>query len=47
MLFDDLGYGDLSSYGNRLIKTPRIDGWGAKGVQLMDFYAASPVCTPS
>lgn len=47
ILFDDLGFGDLSSFGNRLIKTPRIDGWGSEGMRLTSFYSASPVCTPS
>lgn len=47
ILFDDLGYGDLSSYGNRLLDTPNIDRWGARGMRLDAFYASSPVCTPS
>ncbi len=47
ILFDDLGWGDLSSYGNRLIRTPAIDTLADQGVRLTDFYAASPVCTPS
>jgi arylsulfatase A-like enzyme len=47
ILFDDLGYGDLSSYGNRFIKTPNIDVLGKRGVKLTQFYSASPVCTPS
>lgn len=47
LLFDDLGYGDLSSYGNRLIKTPNIDALAARGVKLTQFYSGSPVCTPS
>ena len=47
IFFDDLGYGDLSSYGNRLIDTPRIDRLAREGVRLTDFYAAAPVCTPS
>lgn len=47
ILFDDLGYGDLSSYGNRLIKTPNIDGLAKRGARLTQFYSASPVCTPS
>ncbi len=47
VLFDDLGFGDLSSYGNRLIKTPNIDALAQRGVKLEQFYSASPVCTPS
>ena len=47
ILFDDLGFGDLTSYGNRLIDTPQIDQWGDAGMRLESFYSASPVCTPS
>ena len=47
ILFDDLGAGDLSSYGNRLIKTPNIDAVAQRGVRLDSFYSSSPVCTPS
>ena len=47
VFFDDLGWGDLSSYGNRLIDTPRIDALAAEGVRMTAFYSASPVCTPS
>jgi len=47
VLFDDLGFGDLSSYGNQLIKTPNIDALAGKGVKLEQFYSAAPVCTPS
>lgn len=47
VFFDDLGYGDLSSYGNQLIDTPRIDRLAHEGIRMTEFYAASPVCTPS
>lgn len=47
ILFDDLGWGDLSSYGNRLIRTPRTDQLADQGVRMTDFYSAAPVCTPS
>jgi arylsulfatase A-like enzyme len=47
IFFDDLGYGDFSSFGNKLIKTPNIDALAARGVKLTQFYSASPVCTPS
>lgn len=44
---DDLGYGDLSSYGHPLIRTPHIDGLGQEGVRFTSFYAMAPSCTPS
>tara|TARA_R110002051_G_scaffold263759_2_gene323632 strand:- start:60780 stop:62321 length:1542 start_codon:yes stop_codon:yes gene_type:complete len=47
ILFDDLGYGDLSSYGNKLIKTPAMDSVAKHGVRFTNFYSSSPVCTPS
>jgi arylsulfatase A len=47
MLFDNVGYGDLGCYGNRVMKTPRIDRLAAEGVRCTDFYIASPSCMPS
>ena len=47
MLFDNIGYGDIGCYGNRLVKTPRIDRLAAEGVRCTDFYIASPSCMPS
>jgi arylsulfatase A-like enzyme len=47
ILFDDLGYGDLSSYGATAIRTPRIDALAAGGVRLTDYYSPAPVCSPS
>jgi arylsulfatase len=46
ILADDLGYGDISSYGSR-IKTPNLDRLAAEGVQFRQFYSANPVCSPS
>jgi len=43
---DDMGYGDLSSYGGE-IPTPNIDHIGSQGIRFTDFYDAAPVCTPS
>ena len=43
---DDLGYGDLSSYGGD-IPTPNIDRIGREGIRFTDFYVSAPVCTPS
>jgi arylsulfatase A-like enzyme len=44
---DDLGYGDLSSYGSVWNQTPEIDQMAAEGVRFTNFYAGAPVCTPS
>ncbi len=44
---DDLGYGDLGSYGATDIKTPNLDRLARDGVRLTDFYANAPVCTPT
>jgi arylsulfatase A-like enzyme len=43
---DDVGYGDIGSYGARDVKTPSIDSLARDGVRLTDFYAA-PQCTPT
>ena len=47
VLADDLGYGDLSSYGQRHFETPHIDRLAAEGVRFTDHYAGAPVCAPS
>lgn len=44
---DDLGYGDLGTYGSQVNRTPRIDGLASEGMQFSEFYSSSPVCTPS
>jgi arylsulfatase A-like enzyme len=44
---DDLGYGDLACYGSELNRTPHLDRMAAEGVRFTDFYATSPVCSPS
>lgn len=47
ILADDLGYGDLGSYGQRLIATPHLDQLAAKGMKFTQFYAGTSVCAPS
>ena len=47
ILADDLGYGDLGSYGQKMIRTPHLDRMAKEGIRFTDFYAASPVCAPS
>ncbi len=44
---DDQGYGDLSSFGSKKIKTPNIDRLATEGRKFTSFMVASPVCTPS
>lgn len=47
ILTDDLGYGDLSSYGATDLNTPNIDSLVASGVKFTSFYANCPVCSPT
>lgn len=44
---DDLGYGDISSYGATGVNTPNIDALAAKGLKLTDSHASAATCTPS
>jgi arylsulfatase A-like enzyme len=44
---DDLGYGDLSCYGQLKFKTPNIDRLAAEGMRFTQYYAGSTVCAPS
>jgi arylsulfatase A-like enzyme len=47
IITDDMGYGDLGSYGSPDIKTPNIDGLATAGVRFTQFYANGPTCTPT
>src|SRR5690554_4278368 len=47
ILADDLGYGDLSSYGQTKFDTPNIDALAEKGIKLTQHYSGSTVCAPS
>jgi arylsulfatase A len=44
---DDLGYGDLASYGSEGIPTPTIDRLAREGVRFTDAHATAATCTPS
>ncbi len=44
---DDLGYGDLGSYGQKLIKTPHLDRLASEGMKFTQMYAGSSVCAPT
>lgn len=47
IFIDDQGYGDLSCFGSKTIKTPHIDRLSTEGRKFTSFMVASPVCTPS
>ena len=47
ILADDLGYGDLGCYGQKITQTPRLNQMAAEGIRFTDFYAGNTVCAPS
>lgn len=47
VLIDDMGWGDLSSFGNTDAKTPNIDRLAAEGIRYSQFYVNAPICSPS
>ena len=47
ILVDDLGYGDLSSYGATDLETPRIDRLMGESLRFNQFYANCTVCSPT
>ncbi len=47
VLADDLGYGDLGCYGQKRIRTPRLDRMASEGMRFTQFYAGATVCAPS
>lgn len=47
MMADDMGYGDTGFNGNKIIKTPNMDGLVKKGMLLKHFYSGNSVCSPT
>jgi arylsulfatase A-like enzyme/GH43 family beta-xylosidase len=47
LLIDDMGYGDMSCYGQKLIETPQLDRLAREGIRFTQFYVNSPICSPS
>ncbi len=47
IMADDLGYGDLGSYGQEVIQTPSLDTMAREGMRFTDAYAGFTVCAPS
>jgi arylsulfatase A len=43
---DDLGYGDLGCYGQKVIRTPHLDRMAREGMRFTQFYAGATVCAP-
>jgi arylsulfatase A-like enzyme len=47
IMCDDLGYGQIGAYGQKMIQTPRIDQMAQEGLLLTDYYSGTAVCAPS
>ncbi|MFN6050832.1 MAG: sulfatase-like hydrolase/transferase, partial [Planctomycetia bacterium] len=47
IIADDLGYGDLGCYGQKIIRTPNLDCMAAEGMKLTRHYSGNAVCAPS
>lgn len=47
VMADDLGYGEVGVYGQRVIRTPRLDQMAREGLRFTQFYAGATVCAPS
>ncbi|HOP78920.1 MAG TPA: sulfatase-like hydrolase/transferase [Thermogutta sp.] len=47
LLADDLGWGDLSCYGNRKFRTPNLDRLAREGIIFTQYYQAGSVCSPT
>ncbi|MFL3657681.1 MAG: arylsulfatase [Opitutales bacterium] len=47
IMADDMGYGDLGSYGQTVIQTPNLDQMAVEGLRFTNCYAGSTVCAPS
>ena len=47
ILADDLGYGELGSYGQQIIETPHLDELARQGMRFTQHYSGAPVCAPA
>lgn len=47
IMADDLGYGEVGCFGQKVIKTPNIDRLASEGMRLTQFYSGAPVCAPA
>lgn len=47
LMVDDLGWGELNSYGNTFNETPNLNKLASQGLRFTQAYAAAPVCSPT
>lgn len=47
IMADDLGYGEIACYGQKVISTPNLDRMASEGMRFTHFYAGATVCAPS
>ena len=47
ILADDLGYGEIGAFGQKLIETPNIDNLANSGMIFTNHYSGAPVCAPA
>jgi arylsulfatase A-like enzyme len=47
VLIDDMGWSDLSCFGNESVKTENIDRLAKEGIRFTNFYVNAPICSPS
>jgi arylsulfatase A-like enzyme len=47
ILIDDMGYGDLTCYGEKRVHTDHIDRLAREGIRFTQFYVNCPICSPS
>jgi len=47
VLIDDMGYADLTCYGNKGVHTDHVDRLASEGIRFTQFYVNAPICSPS
>ena len=47
LFIDDMGYGDIGPFGNKVNQTPHLDRMAEEGIKFTQFYVANTACTPS
>ena len=47
IMTDDMGYGDMSCFGQKNYSTPNLDKLASQGMKFVNAYSAGTVCTPT